>query len=101
MKQAGAPQVSILQYLARALYALGLKRRSYAHLATSLRHLDEALDLLALRRSHSLATEANYIRYNAAVTRQKALQMLFELGAETRSLEQLEEATAAVQDAQT
>ena len=45
--------------------------------------------------------ETNYIRYNIAVTRQKALQMLFDLPSEQRTLEQLEEATTAVRDAQT
>ncbi|PWN41907.1 hypothetical protein IE81DRAFT_303014 [Ceraceosorus guamensis] len=98
--QLGIQNVSISTYLSRPHYRLGLRSKSYVHLERAVGHLREALDVLELRNTSSANLERNYLRYNEAVIRHKALQLLFELPPEARSVKQLSDAAKAVQDAQ-
>ncbi|WFD29174.1 protein required for normal CLN1 and CLN2 G1 cyclin expression [Malassezia sp. CBS 17886] len=75
---------AILQYVARAEYALGLREKEFAHFRAAIAHLDTAGAALAVRAAAhpqgSAAVEQRQIAYNRAVMAQKALQMLYELG---------------------
>lgn len=90
----------VLQYLARAEYALGIQRRSPAHLKRSVDYLKAAQPIWLSRDTPAAHMEAKYARYNAAVTAQKRLHMLFELDMEKKTLEEMKEAVEALQEAQ-
>ena len=96
----------VLQYLARAEYALGLKERDLAQLQHALEHLHTAREVLSSlvppsgADTHPLAIEARQVTYNMAVMAQKALQMLYELPATRKSVTQLETAIGWVTEAQ-
>lgn len=92
---------SLLQYLSKATFHLGMATKSYQLLQTSIDHLYEAITLLEKRTSASAAAEVKYLRYNVAVTRQKMLQMLFEIKIEERDLSTLEKAQKGVEESQT
>ncbi|KAL9933813.1 hypothetical protein V8E36_007471 [Tilletia maclaganii] len=90
----------VLQYLARAEYALAIQRRSPAHLKRSVDYLKAAQPIWLSRDTPAAHMEAKYARYNAAVTAQKRLHMLFELDMEKKTLEEMKEAVEALQEAQ-
>jgi RNA polymerase-associated protein CTR9 len=87
---------SLLQYLARASYHLGLQTKSYTLLKQSIEYFDQALIQLEQRASSGAVAEGKYVRYNIAVTHQKILQMLFDLPVEERQLSVLEEAVEGI-----
>lgn len=95
------PKPSLLQYMARATYHLGMQVRSFVYLKESVSYLEDALAILQQRNNSSASTEAKFVRYNIAVTRQKMLQMLFDLPVEERQLEDLQEAIKGIETSQT
>ncbi|KAE8225368.1 hypothetical protein CF319_g1869 [Tilletia indica] len=90
----------VLQYLARAEYALGVQRRSPVHLKRSVDYLKAAQTIWRARDTPSAHMESKFARYNAAVTAQKRVQMLFELEMEKKTLAEMKEAVEALQEAQ-
>ncbi|KAK0534912.1 protein required for normal CLN1 and CLN2 G1 cyclin expression [Tilletia horrida] len=90
----------VLQYLARAEYALGVQRRSPAHLKKSVDYLKAARAIWLARDTPAAHMESKFARYNAAVTAQKRIQMLFELDMEKKTLEEMKDAVASLQEAQ-
>lgn len=91
---------SLLQYLARASFLLGMQNKSYAMLKSSIEYLQEALKQLRERASSGAMMEGKFVRYNIAVTRHKVLQMLFDLPLEERQLSILQEAADGIVEAQ-
>ncbi|KAE8254867.1 hypothetical protein A4X06_0g694 [Tilletia controversa] len=90
----------VLQYLARAEYALGVQRRSPAHLKRSVDYLKAAQTIWHAKDTPAANMEAKFARYNAAVTAQKRVQMLFELDMEKKTLVEMKEAVESLQEAQ-
>lgn len=117
----------VLTYLSFADYHLGLQLKSYAHLLKSIDRLLAARDLFQAQKNEfvgganeaangngvehdskassasnprvlSLDVEIKYNRYNEAVIKQKALQMLLEVRKEERSVEELKSATTGVEE---
>ncbi|KOS16571.1 rna polymerase ii-associated protein [Malassezia pachydermatis] len=96
---------TVLQYSARALYALGLRDKQFAQLQQAMAQLSEAQDVLEARAQtagpqSSAAAEAKQVAYNRAVMAQKALQMLYDLPVKQRVSEELAEAIGWVEAAQ-
>ena len=97
---------AILQYLARAEYALGLRDKNLTHIQTALERLRVACSVLqeelpaGASGDHALAVEAKQATYNMAVMAQKALHMLYELPPERKRVSELEEAIGWVEQAQ-
>ncbi|MCO5589571.1 hypothetical protein L7F22_043539 [Adiantum nelumboides] len=91
---------SLLQYLARASFLLGMQNKSYAILKSSIEYLQQAVKQLQERASSGAVMEGKFIRYNIAVTRHKVLQMLFDLPLEERQLSILQEAADSIVEAQ-
>lgn len=91
---------SLLQYLARASFLLGMKTKSFSMMKSSIGYYEQALEQLQQRSSSGAVTEAKYVRYNIAVTRQKVLQMLFDLPMEERQLSMLQEAVDGIDPSQ-
>ncbi|KAK0553766.1 protein required for normal CLN1 and CLN2 G1 cyclin expression [Tilletia horrida] len=90
----------VLQYLARAEYALGIQRRSPTHLKRSIDYLESAQKIWIARDTPVAHMEAKFARYNAAVTAQKRMQMLFELDMGKKTLEEMNDAVASLKEAQ-
>lgn len=90
---------AVIQYVARAEYAIGMKTKSFGSLQSSLAHLEQARDLVIRERGPE-HPECRQIEYNYAVTAQKGLQMLFDLQKDRKTAEALREAIAAVQRVQ-
>lgn len=112
----------VLTYLSFADYHLGLQLKSYAHLLKSIDRLLAARELFQAQKDEvsagqvtvsngseqngksanprvlSLDVEIKYNRYNEAVIKQKALQMLLEVRKEERSVEELKGAAAGVEE---
>ncbi|WFD21979.1 protein required for normal CLN1 and CLN2 G1 cyclin expression [Malassezia equina] len=88
-RRGGARDPAVLQYSARALYALGLRDRHFAHLQQAMQQLAAADEVLAARGSaegtSSVALERKQLAFNRAVMAQKALQMLYDVPIEQRS----------------
>ncbi|WFD42770.1 protein required for normal CLN1 and CLN2 G1 cyclin expression [Malassezia psittaci] len=85
----------VLQYVARAEYALGLRDKEFGRLQAALSHLDTAAEVLQERSADSKsssAVERKQVLYNKAVMAQKALQMLCDLPVEQQQVSALEEA---------
>ncbi|KAI3626487.1 hypothetical protein CBS9595_001848 [Malassezia furfur] len=85
----------VLQYVARAEYALGLREKEFGRLQSAQAHLATAAEVLAERATDaksSAAVERMQVLYNKAVMAQKALQMLCDLPLEQQRAEELEEA---------
>lgn len=91
---------SLLQYLFKATYNLGMDTKSYSLLQTSVEYLYQAIELLEQRTSSGAAAEVKFLRYNIAVTRQKMVQLLFDIPAEERQLSTLEKAVEGVEESQ-
>lgn len=91
---------SLLQYLSKATFRLGMATKSYQLLQTSIDYLYEAITLLELRTSASAVSEVKYLRYNIAVTRQKMMQMLFDIKIEEREVSILEKAVKGIEESQ-
>ena len=97
---------AVLQYLARAEYALGLRNKSHAYMQAALEHLRTTCAVLhdelppGASGDHALAIEAKQATYNMAVMAQKALHMLYELPPERKHVAELEEALGWVSQAQ-
>ncbi|CBQ71509.1 related to Tetratricopeptide repeat protein 1 [Sporisorium reilianum SRZ2] len=87
---------AVIQYVARAEYAIGMKSKSFGSLQSSLAHLEEARELVAKERG-SEHPECRQIEYNYAVTAQKGLQMLFDLQKDRKTAQALRDAIAAVE----
>ncbi|CAO1613229.1 unnamed protein product [Sympodiomycopsis kandeliae] len=118
----------VLTYLAFAEYHHGLQLKSYPHLLRSMERLVAARDLFEVQRNELLSAEGGvqasngangdagsaapsknprvvaaeveikYNRYNEAVIKQKALQMLLEIKKEERSVEELKAAGKGVEE---
>ncbi|PWN47527.1 TPR-like protein [Violaceomyces palustris] len=100
---------SIRQYLARAEYAIGMKKKSHSNLESSIEHLKGAIETIRGERVkvdgggggvEVEPIEVKQILYNLAVTCQKALQMLLETDKGRRTSSELERATERVQEMQ-
>lgn len=89
-----------LLHLSRAEYALGMRERSYARMSRSIAYLRDARAVLAIRPGGPGSSDDRFARYNTAVIWQKALQMLFELPNEKRSLKDMQEAIEGLEEAQ-
>ncbi|WFD25707.1 protein required for normal CLN1 and CLN2 G1 cyclin expression [Malassezia nana] len=104
-RRGGARDPAVLQYSARALYALGLRDRHFAHLQQAMQQLDEADEALAARGpaegASPVALERKQLAYNRAVMAQKALQMLYDTPVAQRSSQDLACAVEWVERAQT
>ncbi|TKY87045.1 hypothetical protein EX895_003722 [Sporisorium graminicola] len=90
---------AVIQYVARAEYAVGMKTKSFASLQSSLAHLEEARELVIKERGPE-HPECRQIEYNYAVTAQKGLQMLFDLQKDRKTAQALRDAIAAVERVQ-
>lgn len=90
---------AVVQYVARAEYAIGMKTKSFASLQKSMSHLEQARELVIQQRGFEHA-ECRQIEYNFAVTAQKGLQMLFDLQKDRKTAQQLRDAIAAVERVQ-
>ncbi|SPO31766.1 related to Tetratricopeptide repeat protein 1 [Ustilago trichophora] len=90
---------AVIQYVARAEYAIGMKSKSFASLQSSMAHLEEARELIIKERGVEHA-ECRQIEYNYAVTAQKGLQMLFDLQKDRKTAQALRDAIAAVERVQ-
>ncbi|EST06832.1 Tetratricopeptide TPR1 [Kalmanozyma brasiliensis GHG001] len=90
---------AVIQYVARAEYAVGMKSKSFASLQSSMSHLLQARELV-IRERGTEHPEVRQIEYNFAVTAQKGLQMLFDLQKDRKSASALREAIAAVERVQ-
>lgn len=90
---------AVVQYVARAEYAIGMKTKSFASLQSSMTHLEQARELVIKERG-SDHPECRQIEYNFAVTAQKGLQMLFDLQKDRKTAEALRDAIAAVERVQ-
>ena len=103
-RRGGARDPAVLQYSARALYALGLRDRHFAHLQLAMQQLAAADETLAARGpaegTSAVALERKQLAYNRAVMAQKALQMLYDLPVEQRSSADLAVAIEWVESAQ-
>lgn len=94
---------AVLQYAARAAYALGLKERQFGYLRQAIAQLDAASEVLAERHGSAATAaeiERRQIAYNRAVMAQKALQMLYDLPDDQRRSAELAEAIGWVEAAQ-
>lgn len=103
---------AVLQYSARALYALGLQDRAMEHIQLAMAQLSTACDVLAERcgmaggeadmahASSSAAIEWKQVMYNRAVMSHKALQMLYDMPVEQRTSKDLSTAIQWVEQAQ-
>ncbi|UZJ54507.1 hypothetical protein CBS101457_003827 [Exobasidium rhododendri] len=91
---------SLLQYLSKATFHLGMETKSYQQLQMSIDYLQEAIEQLKKRESASASIEVNFLRYNIGVTRQKMIQLLFDQKMEDRKLETLERAMEGVKESQ-
>ncbi|ETS59790.1 hypothetical protein PaG_06317 [Moesziomyces aphidis] len=98
-RSVGAAKAAVVQYVARAEYAIGMKTKSFASLQSSLAHLEEARALLMHERGEG-HPECRQIEYNYAVTAHKGLQMLFDLQKDRKTAQALRDAMAAVQRVQ-
>ncbi|GAC95114.1 transcription elongation factor [Pseudozyma hubeiensis SY62] len=87
---------AVVQYVARAEYAIGMKTKSFASLQSSMAHLEEARELVIKERGIQ-HPECRQIEYNYAVTAQKGLQMLFDLQKDRKTAQALRDAIAAVE----
>ncbi|WFD17893.1 protein required for normal CLN1 and CLN2 G1 cyclin expression [Malassezia caprae] len=103
-RRGGARDPAVLQYSARALYALGLRDRHFAHLQLAMQQLAMADEVLAARGpaegTGPVALERKQLAYNRAVMAQKALQMLYDQPVEQRSSADLALAIEWVERAQ-
>ena len=90
---------AVIQYVARAEYAIGMKTKSFASLQSSMAHLEEARELVIKERGPA-HPECRQIEYNYAVTAQKGLQMLFDLQKDRKTAQALRDAIAAVERVQ-
>ncbi|SPO31395.1 related to Tetratricopeptide repeat protein 1 [Ustilago trichophora] len=90
---------AVIQYVARAEYAIGMKTKAFASLQSSMAHLEEARELIIKERGVEHA-ECRQIEYNYAVTAQKGLQMLFDLQKDRKTAQALRDAIAAVERVQ-
>ncbi|KAJ1021742.1 hypothetical protein NDA13_005356 [Ustilago tritici] len=90
---------AVVQYVARAEYAIGMKTKSFASLQSSMQHLEQARELVIKERGFD-HPECRQIEYNFAVTAQKGLQMLFDLQKDRKTAEALRDAIAAVEKVQ-
>ncbi|PWN18909.1 hypothetical protein BCV69DRAFT_284529 [Microstroma glucosiphilum] len=113
----------VLTYLAFSDYHLGLQLKSYSHLLKSVGRLQSARGVYQAQRNElvgdaegagangtaapidssnprilSLEAEIKYNRYNEAVIKQKALQMMLEVRKEERSLEELKSAAEGIKE---
>lgn len=101
----------VLTYLAFAEYHTGLQIKSYPHLLQSINRLLSARELFQAHKAEliegnassnassnprvlALEGEIRYNRYNEAVIRQKALQLITEVKKEERTIEELKSAMA-------
>lgn len=91
---------SLLQYLSKATYNLGMESKSYQLLQASIEYLYQAIELLEQRTSSGAIAEVKFLRYNIAVTRQKMMQLLLDLPVEERQLSTLEKAVEGIQESQ-
>ncbi|GAC77111.1 TPR-containing nuclear phosphoprotein that regulates K+ uptake [Moesziomyces antarcticus T-34] len=66
-RSVGAAKAAVVQYVARAEYAIGMKTKSFASLQSSLAHLEEARALLMHERGEG-HPECRQIEYNYAQT---------------------------------
>ncbi len=90
---------SVVQYVARAEYAIGMKTKSFASLQSSMQHLEAARELV-MREKGREHPEARQIEYNFAVTAQKSLQMLFDLQKDRKTAQALRDALRQVEKVQ-
>ena len=90
---------AVIQYVARAEYAIGMKTKSFASLQSSMAHLEQARELVIKERGAE-HPEARQIEYNFAVTAQKGLQMLFDLQKDRKTAQALRDAISAVERVQ-
>ncbi|WFD38427.1 protein required for normal CLN1 and CLN2 G1 cyclin expression [Malassezia japonica] len=93
----------VLQYVARAAYALGLREKEFAHLQLAQKHLTTAAEALASRSADAnsaAGVERKQVLYNKAVMAQKALQMLCDLPIAQQRSAELQEAIEWVTSSQ-
>ncbi|SNX88006.1 related to Tetratricopeptide repeat protein 1 [Melanopsichium pennsylvanicum] len=89
----------VIQYVARAEYAIGMKGKSFGSLQSSLSHLEQARELI-IKEKGLEHPECRQIEYNYAVTAQKGLQMLFDLQKDRKTAQALRDAIGAVEKVQ-
>ncbi|EPQ25787.1 uncharacterized protein PFL1_06654 [Pseudozyma flocculosa PF-1] len=90
---------TVLQYMARAEYALGMQAKSYTNLKNAFQHLEKAKAIVAAERGRQ-HPEWMQMAYNQAVMAHKSLQLLFDLPREKKTSTEIREAIDAVETVQ-
>ncbi|KAN0062386.1 protein required for normal CLN1 and CLN2 G1 cyclin expression [Thecaphora frezii] len=89
----------VLQYMARAEYALGMKVKSFSHLRNAFQHLESAKAIVTAEKGRN-HPEWKQMAYNQAVMAHKSLQLLFDLPREKKTSAEIRAAIEAVEKVQ-